>query len=138
MCNVSFVQYLIQTTSSNITSMDSFSFLVSDNKRYIDLICTVVFSRARRFAWGTSWHTLLLRLDFKVLSSDSIPLTQTRFPRMHFDYTCYETLHNYLKTAAKSLQVPIFILLLCMAAINRETERQKNGLFFIHINFMNA
>jgi len=118
MCNVSFVQYLIQSINPNNPSMDSFSSLVPDGKRYTDMICMIVFSRARRFVWGTSWLTLLHRLDFKVSSNDRIPLAQPRFPRIYFDYICYDTLHNYLKTAAKSSQVPIFILLLCMTAIN--------------------
>jgi hypothetical protein len=130
MYNASFVKYLLQPANSSNLSMDPFSSLVPDSQRYTDLICMTVFVRARRWAWGTSWHNLLHCLDFKLTSSDRIPLTQPRFPRIYFHYYCYFTLHSYLKTEAKFSQVSIFILLLCMVFI----DRQKKRWFIFHID----
>jgi hypothetical protein len=50
MYNDSFVKYLLQQANSTNFSMDLFSSLVPDGKRYNDLICTILFARARRFA----------------------------------------------------------------------------------------
>jgi len=104
------VKYLLQPENSSNLSMDPFSYLVSDGKRYIDLICMIYLSERDDFPEVRHDILLLRRLDFKLSSSDRIPLAQLRFPRIHFDYICYVTLQNYLKTAAKYSQVPIFIL----------------------------
>jgi hypothetical protein len=123
--NSLYVQYpicQIFVTAPNLInpSMDPFSSLFPDGTRYTDLICTIVFVRARRFSWGTSWHTLLHHLDFKPSSSDRI-LYQTQIPE-----------NNYLKTVGSS-RVPIFILLLCTAVIGRKTE----NLFIFHTDEFN-
>jgi len=142
MYNVSLVKYLLQPANSSNPSIDPISSLVPGGTRYTELICTIVFVRPRRFAWVTSRYTSWYRLDFKLSSGDRTPFTQPRFPRIYFDYIWYVTLHNCLKTAAKSSKVPIFILLLCVAPIDRHRDRQadrhKNDLFFIQIHFMKA
>jgi len=66
---------------------------------------------------------------FQTSSSDKIHLTQTRFPRIYFDYICYDTLHSYLKTTAKISQVPVlFCYYVWLPLTDRQADRQKNDL----------
>jgi len=121
----SLVKYLSQTANSSNHFMDPSSSLISDGKRYTDFVCTIVFVRVRRCARGTSWHTLLHRLDLKLSSSDGIPLTQLRFTYIFWLQLLHNTMQlypNYRKTS----HALMFILLLCTAAIGKQTRRHTD------------
>jgi energy-converting hydrogenase Eha subunit E len=65
-------------------------------------------------------------LRFQTIIQWQNSLVPTPISQIYFNYNWSVTLYSYIKTTAKSSRILIFALLLCTAAMNKQTCRQTD------------